>query len=193
MKQIIKFYGLPRSGTNLIHHLLALNFTNYVCNIGEHGVHYLGWKHGKPINFEVLETIEKATDEQALFVFTQREFKDWYKSVSTKHIGTYEFIPRFWNYKEKFIYNTPTGPEIYNSAKEFYDTYIESYKQFCIDHPERSILIHFEDLQKNQKEFIDTIKSKFNLELTCPHIIEIKKQIDSRGKFEDVFTKKISV
>jgi hypothetical protein len=182
MKKIIKFYGLPKTGTNVLYYLLSLNFPNFVANEQDHHVHYLGWKHGKPIGFDALQAVEKATNEKILFVFTYRDFTDWKKSVSEKHVGGWEFPYAFWNYKNQFLYNTPLGPEVYYSIWHFYKTYITAYQDFCKEHPSDSIIIDFKDLKSNQIKVVKQIKEKFNLELNYPDPIEIKKQIDSAGK-----------
>ena len=39
IKKILKVYGLPRSGTNVVQTLLSYNFKNYVAQIADHNVH----------------------------------------------------------------------------------------------------------------------------------------------------------
>jgi hypothetical protein len=185
MKLIFKHYGLPKSGTNVLHYLLNLNFTNYVASIAEHNVHYLGWKHGKPLNLDVVKKVEVATKEKILFIFIVREYKDWLTSIKTKHLGTWEFTLKFFNSSEQFVYNTPTGPEFFESPLDLYNSYVDSYKDFCNKLPDQSMLIAFEDLKTKQKEIIISIQKKFNLNLVYSEPIEIKKHIDPSGQILD--------
>ena len=188
MKEILKVYGMPRTGTNLLQCLLTINFKAYVCDLGEHHTHYLGWKHGVPPSEIILEYIKKYTNEQPYFIFTNRNYDCWSESVKLKHQNTFEFLPRLAN-KDIWFYNTPMGLEVYKDDLDFYTQRQKIYTDFCEQNPDISIMINFEDLQASQKGAVNKIKNKFNLELCNEFITPIKKQINSSGQLVDFIEK----
>jgi hypothetical protein len=186
MKQILKIYGMPRTGTNVLQLLLALNFKTYVSNIGEHGVHYLGWKHGVPPSDNVIKHVKRVSNELPLFVFTNREYNTWSEAIKQRHQNTYEFLERFSN-KDVWFYNTPVGFEIYKDDLDFYTQRQNYYKEYCNTHKDTSIMIDFEDLKDKQTEVVLKIADKFNLELTTERdkVINVHKYIDCSGQIID--------
>ena len=62
MCSLIKIYGLPSSGTNVLNFSLALNFHEPISGLDHHGIHYLGWKHGKPMDVKTVNLIEKSSN-----------------------------------------------------------------------------------------------------------------------------------
>ncbi len=185
MKKILKIYGLPRTGTNALYWLLTLNFKNYTCDLSEFGVDYLGWKHGVPPSEDVIKAIVKQTQEQILFVFTKREYQSWKEAVLTKHQGTWEFPSRFKS-EDCFFYNTPNGFEVHKDIEEFYNNKQNVYDEFALKRPETSIIINFEDLQKDQIQVVQKIKDKFDLDLSNNFITPITKRINCSGHWEDL-------
>lgn len=184
IKKILKFYGLQRTGTNVLYWLLTINFKEYVCDIAEHGAHYLGWKHWDPPSQNVISEIEHLTKEKIYFIFTHRKYDDWISAVKNRHQNTWDF-PERWSGSQKFIMNSPNGPELYDSPYEFYIKRQGKYKEFCELYPEQSIMIDFEELQTDQKNVILKIKNKFDLKLQYDQPIEIKKKINMSGHWED--------
>lgn len=193
MKDIIKIFGLPRSGTNLIEKSLILNIKNYVCQLSDShpNYHYLGWKHGLPKDIKTYDIISEKTQEKVFFIFMIREFKTWQNSIFLNHLGSWEFPLIYFDMGwDKFIYNTPQGPEFYKNAQELYDIYNNEYKKFTEINPDRAIVITFEELQKSQSDTIKKISNKFNFELIDNKIYEINKRIDSGGRINDFINKK---
>lgn len=190
MKDIIKIFGLPKTGTNLIEKLLALNIENYVCQHGDYhpNYHYLGWKHGKPKNLQVYDEIVKHTQERVYFIFMIRKFKEWEHSYFVNHYNSWEFPPYYFDLGvSTFVYNTPSGPEIYKNIEDLYITYNTEYKNFVLQNPERSVILEFEDLQKDQAKTVEKVIQKFNFKKLHPYIYEIRKKIDSGGRFNELF------
>jgi hypothetical protein len=184
VKRILKIYGLPRTGTNVLHWLLTVNFKNYVSDLSEFGTHYLGWKHGLPPSDNILEHIIKQTGEEVLFVFTKRDYDSWEEAVLTRHQNTWEFPSRFQS-NDCFFFNTPVGFEVYRDIKEYHDAKQDLYEDFCLRHPDISALVSFENLQSNQVQVVETLRDKFNLELNALTITSIPKRINSSGHWED--------
>jgi hypothetical protein len=181
MKNIIKIFGLPHSGTNIIHQLLNVNFTNYVCQKSHYNVHLFGWKHGTPKSIETYNKIESITKEKLLFIFTIRKYEIWKEKIKDLH-G--EFPP--WCDDSFFIFNTPMGPEMYSSKYNFYIDRINTYKSFCNDNHDRTILIEYEDIIHNKIEVLEKIKKQFNLEQAEENWVTInKKKIGRDGEWYD--------
>lgn len=185
MKKIFKYYGLPKTGTNVLHHLLCWNFNNYVCSpVSEHGVHFLGWKHGLPP--ENVEVLEDVLQEDIMFVLTRRSFESWENSIKNNHMGSWEFPLRF-NQSDKQLvaYNTPCGLEFYLSFMDLYTHYTDKYMYFAYKYPEKFIIVDFEDFSTNQEKIVLNIKEKFSLELMDEKVFKIRKKIDSDGVILD--------
>jgi hypothetical protein len=185
MKKIFKSYGLTRTGTNLLHWLLTINFREYVCDIGSHGVHYLGWKHGQPPSKEIIDDIYKYTNDYPLFIFTEREYESWLNAVTQRHKNSWEFKHPLSNKSEFIYFYTPNGYEKYDSYMDLYQKKQNIYRKFHIENPHISMIVNFEDLKENQETVILNIKEKFNLNLCYDIPISIKKKISSSGNFED--------
>ena len=183
MKKILKYYGLPKSGTNVLHYLLQLNFPNYVCDLSEHGIHFLGWKHGLPPNN--LEVLEELLEEEICFIFMSRNIDSWKASVLKTHIGAWEFPYRFQKQNKYFVYYTPGGLKTFESLDELYWHTWESYYAFCAQYPNKTIVVEFEDFKTEQAEIVKNIQNKFNLSLLFPQPYEVKKQISSTGRITD--------
>jgi len=183
IKKILKVYGLPRSGTNVVQTLLSYNFKNYVAQIADHNVHYLGWKHGWLLSDSTYNFVEKITKEQILFIFTYRDYNSWQEAIIKRHTGTWEFPWHYWNRQgDKFVFNTPLGPEVYESMQDFYNKRHQDYQDFCNRHPRTTITINYKDLKNNQTRIVEQIQKKFNLELCVDQILTIKKTINSLGQ-----------
>jgi hypothetical protein len=181
-KNIIKVFGLPKSGTNLIQLLLSLNLKNYVCQFADHpNMHYLGWKHGHPQDISTYDILEKHLNQKCYFVFMIRDFESWKESIINRHSNSHEFPWKFSNLKKGIIYNTPIGPEYYNSLKELYDCYTNKYYEFAKKYNERCIVVDFKELQNSQTNVVFSIKEKFEMDLINKTVFEIKKQLDSAG------------
>jgi hypothetical protein len=190
MKTIIKIMGLPRTGTNLLNALVSLNFKNYVSNKNKwhFDVDYLGWKHDYCPDIKTIKLIEERTNEEILFLFLNRNFESWQEVMIRKHIDRAEFILKFQKNldKDPIIYSTPSGPKMYYSLKHLYDDFNSSYLQFVKDNPEKSMLINYDDVIRNQEEIILSIKNKFKqLELTYDKPINILKEVNSEGQMVD--------
>jgi hypothetical protein len=190
MKTILKIMGLPRTGRNLLHLLVSLNFKNYVCNKNkwDFDVDYLGWKHHYAPDIKTINLIENRTGEYVIFLFSHRDFEDWQRVMKTKHMGRSELLTKFQKDldKDPIIYNSISGPKIYSNFKELYDDYNDSYFKFIKDNPERSALINYKNLIKNQSEIVYFIKDKFpQLELAYDKPVIIKKEINSEGQMID--------
>lgn len=182
--------GLPRTGTNLLNLVTALNFKNYTCNKNkwDFDVDYLGWKHHYAPDIQTIKIIENRTNECVLFLFTHRDFESWQKAMKTKHLGRSELITKFQKNLDKdfIIYNSISGPKLYSSFKELYDDYNNSYLKFIQENPERSMLVNYEYVLKDQIEVISSIKNKFpQLELAYDNIIPILKEVNSEGQMID--------
>ena len=178
MDKLIKLYGLPRSGTNLLNFLMSLNFEETVCGLGEHNVHYLGWKHGKPSDIETIKTLEKISNVDIKFVFIIRKFEDWKDAIISRHLGNWEFPNHTFSDKEgEFLYSTPMGYELYNNIEELYNQYTIFYINYAKQNPTKCALIYFEDLISNQEKTIKYLSKKFKLKLNYEKVIPIIKQI----------------
>ena len=181
MNSIIKIFGIPRSGTNLLQALVPLNFKISTC-LKSHFNDYLGWKHAKPKDISNYKHIEEITKEKIIFLFSIREKESWKKAYLEKHRGSFE-LPWEWADKnDKFIFNTPHGPEIYDSIDIFYDSMIESYKNFSEKNSNLALIINYEDLLKDQIGVLQKIKDKFKLELAQESLIKINKKINWHGE-----------
>lgn len=188
MNKIIKIFGLPRTGTNLMEKACILNFKDQICQKADYhpDYHYLGWKHGKPKPIETYDIIGKHLNYEVYFIFMIREFKSWQKSIFTNHLNSWEFPLSYFNMGwDKFIYNTPIGPEFYKNALELYEEYNSAYISFFQNNPQRSIFITFEELSLSQKNSLFLIKEKFNLEYSHESFYEVKKRVDSGGRIND--------
>jgi hypothetical protein len=187
MNRIIKFFGLPHTGTNLLENLLTLNLKADVCHLASYhpNYHYLGWKHGMPKSMNVYETIGNHKKEKYYFIFLIREFENWKKAVLERHYNTWEFPKYYANFQDGIVYNTPQGPEIYNSVEQLYNTYNGNYKKYTEMYPDRCLVVKFEDLVSNQKQTLIDIKNKFNFEFSHETIYEVKKKVDSGGRIKN--------
>lgn len=185
MKKIIKIFGLPKSGTNILQLLLSINCKNYVAQLAEHNMHFLGWKHGTPLTIEQYKVLENITNEKILFVFTVREYNSWEESILNRHWGSWEF-PEHLQKNNSIVYNTPSNPEFYNSLYDLYKIKNNIYKQFAEENKDRAVVVNFEDLCNNQKNIVLKIKDQLKIELIDEdNIFEIKKNIDSGGRINN--------
>lgn len=190
MKTIIKIMGLPRTGTNLLNLVTALNFKEYTCLHDRYlfDVDYLGWKHHYAPDIKTINLIEERTQESIIFLFTFREFSNWESAILKKHNYRGEFLTR-WQKDLKngpIIYNTPHGPKFYYNLRQLYDDYNNSYEQFIKNNPKKSMAINYEELAENQSKIILSIKKYFSiLELTYNKPIPILKKVNSEGQLED--------
>lgn len=178
--------GLPRSGTNAMSLICKLNFNNYVCDKQHHDVDWLGWKHSYPMDINLLKTIEERTDNDVKFIFMYRDYTGWIDAIYNRY--SIDTGSEFLSYSfgdNGFIFNTPMGGEYYESIEEYYFKRIESYMQFTELLPNKSIMINFSEL-KNQKEMINKIKNKFELDLSQEDIIVINKQISFNEKITNI-------
>lgn len=181
MKKIIKIFGLPRSGTNLLQILIPLNFKIETC-LKKDFNDYLGWKHSKPKPIENYNEISKITNENFLFIFSIRDFESWKNAYLNKHKGSFEFPWSWANQKDKFIFNTPHGPELYDNIESFYQDRVKSYQDFCKENTDISLLIDYKDLLNNQCKVLQEVKDKFKLELAQEDFIRINKKINWHGE-----------
>jgi hypothetical protein len=190
MKKILKLFGLPKSGTCVMLNLLNLNFTNYTCQLAEFNTDFYGWKHGTPKSVQEYKQIQTITDEKLLFVFTYRDFDSWKQSIYKDHIGSWEFPFSF--YKEDklhngLIFNTPMGPEIYNSFEDLYCKKTTAYQQFCDEYTSNTIIIDFQDIKNNKVRVLESIKEKFNLQQAEDFWVTLdKKHIFKNNVFFDI-------
>lgn len=186
MKTILKMFGMPRTGTNLLHWLMVLNFRNYVCAKSEHDEDHLGWKHGVPRNLAHYLELENMIGESVRFVFTTREYESWRASYCTKHFGSWENPSRYAVLKDGVIFCTPIGMEIYKNHRELYDTKMGAYEAFCRENPYRAMIIPFELLTKDQERAVIQIRDRFGLEMTHKEVVTLPKQLTSQGVFIDM-------
>lgn len=178
MNTIIKIYGLPRSGTNLLHFLFSLNFYEPLCGHDHHGIHYLGWKHSKPSDVDTIKLIEKLSNVSIKFIFIIRNFDDWKQSILDKHIGIHPFThPTYSNNEGELLYQTPNGFEKYENFYHLYTEYINSYSNFINNNPDNSLLIAYEDLQMSQEDVIIKVKEKFNLSMVYKNPMPVYKTV----------------
>lgn len=185
MRVILKMFGMPRTGTNLLHMLMTLNFKNYVCGKAEHEQDFLGWKHGVPQDMSHYLELEKIANESVRFVFTSREFESWEKSYTTKHFASWENPSRFAVNKGKVVFCTPVGLEIYRDLRDLYETKANAYQAFCRLNPDRTMIVPFELMTKDQAEAVLFVQEKFSLERTQAHVVTIPKHINSNGVLAD--------
>lgn len=185
MKTILKTFGLPRTGTNLLYWLLTLNFKNYVAARAEHDQDYLGWKHGVPREIEHYLELEDLLKETVRFVFTTRKYESWVTSYSVKHFGSWENPSRFAVNDKRSVFCTPVGLEIYKNPKDLYDTKNKAYLDFCDQNPDRAMIVSFEDLTSDQEGVVKAVQDKFGLEPSHNHIVTIPKHINSQSVFVD--------
>jgi hypothetical protein len=187
MKKILKMFGLPRTGTCVMQHLLNFNFTNYVCQPDDFLVDLYGWKHGTPKTINDYRKIQQITNQELLFVFTNREFESWRQAVIKDHIGSWEFPEIFYRPDTHLIFNTPVGPEIYNDFKHLYNTKMNIYKLFCLQHHTNTIMIDFVDIKNDKIKVLEQIKNKFNLQPAESHWITLnKKYVRKNGNLFDI-------
>lgn len=187
MKKILKLFGLPRTGTNVTHYLLALNFKNYVSTYCQHTQHYLGWKHGLPKRTCTYEKIELLTEEEICFVFTLRNFKEWEDAILEKHFQcSWEFPPQFKS-RSPLVYMTPNGPEIYNNFCHLHSSYELAYKTFALENDSRCYLLDFKNLKtpEGQKSEMTKIYNKFSLDKNYDVFLPMLKKIDEAGTVLD--------
>lgn len=176
--KLLKLYGLPRSGTNLLNFLMSLNFHESICGYGEHGVHYLGWKHGKPSNIETIKVVERISSSDINFVFIIRDLENWKEAVLNRHLGNWEFPDHTFSENEgELLYSTPTGYELYRNLEHLYEEYTNFYKNYVEANPKKCILVHYKDLQKNQVKTVLEIKEKFNLSLVYDNPMPVYKTV----------------
>ena len=185
MKTILKTFGLPRTGTNLLYWLLNLNFKNYVAARAEHDQDYLGWKHGVPREMGHYQELEALTEESVRFVFSTRKYESWVTSYSTKHFASWENPAQFAVKDKRKVFCTPVGLEIYKDLKDLYDTKNKAYQDFCDQNPDKAMIVSFEELTSDQESVVKAVQEKFCLELAHPQIVTIPKHINSQGVFVD--------
>ena len=178
MKPILKIYGLPHSGTNVVYALLNLNFETYTCSTANFGVDYLGWKHGFPMSLEVIEYVKITTREQPLFVFTYRDYESWEEALYRNNHCEFDTA-----YTDKFVFHTPTETRVYSSPLDYYNALTDSYRMFQVANADISVEVSFEDLHSNQKRLVQTIGDKFNLKRCYEEVVEINKLITGDGEW----------
>lgn len=176
--KLIKLYGLPRSGTNLLNFLMSLNFNEITCGLEHNDIHYLGWKHGKPSNIETIKVIEKISDVDIKFVFIIRDFEGWKDAILNRHKGNHPFPNHTFSENEgELLYYTPMGYELYNNLEHLYEEYTTFYINYAKQNPTKCILVYYKDLQIDQVKVILQIKEKFGLCLVYDNPIPLIKQI----------------
>jgi hypothetical protein len=180
MKNVLKIFGFPRSGTNLLELIVPLNFWVDVCQKSEFN-DYLGWKHARPKDRATYNKISKLTNESFYFIFSYREKQEWINAMK-KHWGSFELPHKFNKHSDYFVYNTPYGPEIYSSIEEFYDIQLKSYTSFCEYNPRNTLLVNYSDFKKNQNFVLDSIKEKFDFVPVHPYWVEITKKVNWNGQ-----------
>ena len=186
MKVILKMFGLPRTGTNLLHLLLNLNFKNYVCGKAEHNQDHFGWKHAVPRDIEHYLELEGITGETIRFLFTSRGFESWQNSyLNFSEIHQWE-SPKQFRGGDKFVFCTPVGMEIYRDLRDLYDTKTDIYRSFCQLNPDRAMIVPFELMTRDQEGTVRFIQDKFGLERAQKHIVTIPKHINSEGVLVDM-------
>lgn len=181
--------GLPRTGTNVTHYLLTLNFKNYVATTCQHDQHYLGWKHSLPKRIYAYEKIEALTNEEIYFVFTIRKFEDWEKAIREKHFAKSWEFPAQFTQESPLIYMTPTGPEIYKDLKDLHYTHQKAYETFALENDYRCYLLDFENLKTPEKQLIEMekIHEKFGLEKNYYFFLPMLKKLTEDGSVLDSF------
>lgn len=183
-RKVVKIFGLPRTGTNLLHHLMAVNFKEHIATTAEHGVDHLGWKHGLPLPIESYGFLGKVLREELLFVFTKRNFDSWLEAFETRHKNTWEY-PNRYQQKDTFVFVTPMGPQIYGSIREYYEKHMGAYEAFVEANPSRSCLVDFELLSNRQEEVVRRLQTALALEPSQLGPCTISKRIDSSGLWLD--------
>lgn len=184
MRRVVKIFGLPRTGTNLLHHLMAVNFKEHIATAAEHGVDHLGWKHGLPLPIGSYDFLGKVLGEELSFVFTRRDFDSWRQAYETRHSGTWE-NPNRYRSKDKFVFVTPMGPQIYGSIREYYEKHMGAYEDFARANPSRSCLVDFHLLTDQQEDVVRYLQTTLNLEPSQPKPCTISKRIGSTGLWLD--------
>jgi hypothetical protein len=185
MKNVLKIFGFPRSGTNLLETILPLNFWVSFCQKREFN-NYLGWKHARPKDRLVYNEISKITNESFYFIFSYRNKEEWIYTYKNKHMGSFEMPSDFIkNDRKYFIFNTPNGPEIYSSIEEYYDLQLKSYVDFCEENPRNTLLVNYNDFKNDQSFVLNLIKEKFNFNPVHPYWVEINKKIHWDGSIKN--------
>lgn len=184
--KIIKVFGIPRTGTNVLELMLAVNFKQcYVCNKNNaFFVHYLGWKHARPASLNTYKIMETKGNCELYFVFIIREFQEWKDHIIEKYIPTWEFPYPISEESSTFITQTPNGPEIYDSIKHYYDTMINSYLTLYNSISERSYIVNYADLKTKKTKILQEISTKFSLQQAEKHWVEINNYVDSLGNIQ---------
>lgn len=180
MKEVVKIFGLPRSGTNLLEYIIPINFNIEICHKWEFNIHRLGWKHSKPKSPEVYDYIASLTGEKFYFVFSIRNRDEWLNSMMANHWGSYE-LSHIYKSGSKIVFNTPMGPELYKSFEDYYDQQTTAYTEFCNKNFENSLVINYSNFKYDQFSALKAVEKKFELERTQAELIYINKKIDWAG------------
>jgi hypothetical protein len=183
LQPVLKVYGLPRTGTNVTELLLALNFECLVATQDESShpnIHYLGWKHGLPPALTEWEPIEQFMSQKVYCVFTHRPYESWVEAVTTRHSPSHEF-PRA--ITRGVLFATPIKNEYYPSYRDLYMRYQQAYEAFARQHPERAIVVNFDDLLSNQQQVVTLVAERFGLDHRDP-VVNITKKVSSAGKLQ---------
>ena len=171
-----KIYGERNSGTNFLYQFLKKN-----TDLLEHFNGYnggTGWKHG----YTKFNLFNSKIRTETLFVIIIRDLEDWLVSMFKnpyhykikKSTSIFEFVNGNLN---PFDVRKDHDVNIYknenmNIVKLRYskiNDYLEFYNKV-----ENIIFINLEDIQKNNKKFIDFLKNKFKIN-TKHEIVKISK------------------
>ena len=125
-----------------------------------------GWKHGFP-RIELFNELDST-----LFIFIIRDLESWIKSMyfNEYHYKKYDIIEEFLTKKLKINdKRNDHDVNIYESEQQniidLRIAKIKSYKNFY-ENVNNAVFINLEDLQNNNKKFLEFLKTIYNLNIT---------------------------
>lgn len=161
----IKIFGERNSGTNFLAHLIKKN----IKDINIFSFYYksaTGWKHGFP-RIELFKELDST-----LFIFIIRDLNSWIKSMyfNPYHYKKPNNINDFLTEKLKINeVREDHDVNIYKSEQQniinLRIAKIKNYLNFY-ENVNNALFINLEDLQNNNKKFLEFLRTKYNLNIT---------------------------
>ncbi len=161
----IKIFGERNSGTNFLTHLIRKNIKG-INIFSFHDKGGTGWKHGFP-RIELFKELDST-----LFIFIIRDLNSWIKSMyfNPYHYKKPNNINDFLTEKLKILeVSEDHDVNIYKSEQQniinLRIAKIKNYLNFY-ENVNNALFINLEDLQNDNKKFLEFLRTKYNLNIT---------------------------
>jgi hypothetical protein len=189
--QLIKQYGLQRSGSNALKSLIEINFEG-VFVLSD----YLGNKH-EPLVWETIEENLRVQDPLE-YLIGENIYEVAVKDVKNRHLkfifsikDPVSWINSYYKYqRKKFLYLNPNKEFPFNikfckRALSQWELNICSWLKYCELNPEVCVCIQHEEILSNPENKLKEIEIKFGLSRRQDDLVTYLKGYSKRGTDRD--------